>query len=180
MAHNLNEGYFEHLTKHPKEAERFSQAMEFVTMNPAFSTEYFIQTYDFSSLPPGATFIDVGGSHGRVAIQVAQANPGMRCIVQDLSESTIATGKARLPEDLEGRVEFMVYDFWTEQPVKGADVYYFRWVFHDWSDTYAVKLLKNLVPALKRGSRVVINDVCLPPKGATTLYQERLTRYAFI
>ncbi|KAL8652271.1 MAG: hypothetical protein Q9226_004340, partial [Calogaya cf. arnoldii] len=40
----------------------------------------------------------------------------------------------KMPAELADRVSFMVHHMFTEQPVKDADVYYFRWIFHDWSD----------------------------------------------
>jgi hypothetical protein len=59
----------------------------------------------------------------------------------------------------------MAHDFFEEQPVKGADVYYYRWTLHNWSDKYCIKTLKALSPALKKGSRVLIMDVVMPPPG---------------
>lgn len=172
----MSEGYFDYLNSLPEEAKRFGKAMEVVTTTPPCSVTHFLNAYNFSSLSPDATFVDVGGSHGVVAIEVAKANARMHCVVQDIAEPVILAGKANLSKELEDRVEFVVHDFWTEQPLKGVDLFFFRWVLHDWSDLYAVKLLKNLIPALKKGSWVVINDICLPPKGVMTLYQERLLR----
>jgi hypothetical protein len=42
----------------------------------------------------------------------------------------IAGAEAGIPEELRSRVSFMPYDFFTPQPVCGADVYFFRWIFH--------------------------------------------------
>lgn len=106
----------------------FAKALEFVTASAPFGVAHFIKTYHFSSLPSNATFVDVGGSHGIVAIEVAKANLGWRCIVQDLSEPTISAARSNLASELEGRVDFVLYDFWMEQPIKGADIYFFRWV----------------------------------------------------
>jgi hypothetical protein len=52
------------------------------------------------------TFIDVGGSHGSVAIGLAKQFPHVKCIVQDLPD-TVAEGIVRLPADLKDRVTFM-------------------------------------------------------------------------
>lgn len=77
----------------------------------------------------------------------------------DLPE-VVADGKA--PEDLEGKLEFESYNFLTETVTRKADVYVFRHIFHDWSDQYGAKILKNLVPALKKGSKIWISEVVLP------------------
>ena len=138
---------------------------------------HLLDAYPFSSLNSGqsALFVDVGGSHGPVSIALAQRFPFMRCIVQDLPE-TIAK-KPTVPPELQGRVEWMAHDFFTPQPVTNADVYYFRWVFHDWSDKYSVQILRNLIPALKPGSRVLVSEYCLPEPGIISPIKERMLRY---
>lgn len=95
--------------------------------------------------------------------------------MQDLPQP-IQEGRVNLPSELADRVEFMEHDFFTEQPVKGADVYFFRWIFHNWSDKYSIKILKNLVLTLKKGARVVVNEFCLPEPGTVHLEVERTLR----
>lgn len=56
-----------------------------------------------------------------------------------------------------------MYDFFTEQPVHGADVYFFRSIFHNWSNKYCVRILQNLIPALKPGSKIVLDETVIPP-----------------
>lgn len=148
--------------------------MQFLHSDAGFKAEHVVSGYDFESFGH-SLFIDVGGSHGHVSIAVAEAYPNIRCIVQDMP-ATIASGQAQLPPNLKERVSFMAHSFWDEQPVKDADIYYFRWIFHDWSDAYAVKILRQLVPALKAGSRVLINDICVPPPGTLSAYKERRIR----
>lgn len=64
--------------------------------------------------------------------------------------------------DVADRVEYHVYDFFTEQPVRGADVYFFRSIFHNWSDEYCVRILRNLIPALKPGSKIILDETVIP------------------
>ncbi|KAF4633859.1 hypothetical protein G7Y89_g4253 [Cudoniella acicularis] len=80
------------------------------------------------------------------------------------------------PSDVQERVTFSPHNFFEEQPIKDTDVYFLRWVLHDWSDAYAVNILRALVPALRKESRVVINDAYLPEFGAISLYQQRFLR----
>ena len=70
----------------------------------------------------------------------------------------------------------MVHDFLTPQPVKGADIYLLRWILHDWSDKYSVAILRNLIPALKRGAKVLVNDVCIPEPGQLGIAVDRKLR----
>ena len=70
----------------------------------------------------------------------------------------------------------MEHDFFEEQPVKGADVYLLRWVLHDWSDSYAVRILRALIPALNKGARVILNETVLPPDEMVSIGTRRLLR----
>lgn len=105
--------------------------------------------------------MDVGGSHGIVAIELSRAFPNLKLVVQDLDEPIIADADAQKPEDVADRVRFMVHDFLTPQPVS-ADVYYFRHIFHNWPDKYCIKILRGLVPVLRPGARIVVNDQVMP------------------
>ncbi|MCJ1246594.1 hypothetical protein MMC30_003803 [Trapelia coarctata] len=67
-------------------------------------------------------------------------------------------------------------DFFTPQPVT-ADVYYFRWIFHNWSDQYCIQILRNLIPALQPGARIVVNEFVMPEPGTLGRAEERVVRY---
>lgn len=170
----MKEMPFDVWEREPARVERFASAMSFLHSDSGFQPQYMVDGYAFDSMGE-ALFVDVGGSTGHVSIMLAQKYPNITCIVQDLP-ATVKTGKEQLPKELEERVSFMSHDFWTEQPVKGADIYYFRWVFHDWSDSLSVKILRQLIPALKAGARVLINDICIPPAGVMSPYQEQRIR----
>lgn len=47
---------------------------------------------------------------------------------------------------------------------------------HNYSTPYAIKLLKNLIPALKPGARVIINDHCLLEPGQENPWDETVMR----
>lgn len=117
--------------------------------------------------------VDVGGSHGKVGIALTRKYPGLSCIVQDLE--SVMSG-AQVPDDLLGSVTFMAHDFFNDQPVKDADLYLLRWVLHDWSDKYVIKILQGLVPAMRTGVKVAINEPCLLDFGTMSLYQQRFLR----
>jgi hypothetical protein len=61
-------------------------------------------------------------------------------------------------------VEKMVHDFFTPQPVKGAQLYYIRRVFYDWQDDEACKILQAIIPAMAPDSRILISDMALPER----------------
>lgn len=60
-------------------------------------------------------------------------------------------------------------DMFEEQELKGADVDLMRFVLHGWPDEYCVRILKAMVPALKKGARVVVQDHMLPEPGTLGL-----------
>lgn len=111
-----------------------------------------------------------------MSVRLASAFPDLSFIVQDF-EVVLANGASNVPNGLKDRIDFMPHDFLTEQPVKGANVYFFRWIFHNWSDLYCIRILRNLIPALKTGTVVLINDFVLPEPGTLGLWQEERIRY---
>ena len=47
----------------------------------------------------------------------------------------------------------------------GAKFYYLRNILHDWPDDKCIAILKNLVPAMDKDSRILIDDMVLPDIG---------------
>lgn len=149
--------------------------MTSLTGGVGYEVSYLLSMYPWSSLPPDATVVDVGGSHGFVCVELAKIFPEMKFIVQDLPKTVLSAPK--LDGTLAERVKFQAHDFFDEQPVKGADVYLYRWILHNHSDKYSEKMLRALIPALKKGARVVINDHCLKDSyGEERLWDERIIR----
>ena len=123
--------------------------MSFYTTADEFSLRHLTEGYPWDSI--SGTVVDLGGSHGDAAFAMAAKYPDLRFIVQDLP-SVIENAQRKQGIN----VDFMAHDFFTEQPVNGADVYYSRWTLHNWPDKYCVRILKALVPALKKGAKVLL------------------------
>lgn len=147
--------------------------MDVFTSGKGFETSHVIAGFDWQSLGD-AVVVDLGGSHGHISIAIARKFPSLKFIVQDL-ESTINGVTHELTDGLSSRVSFMAHDFFQEQPIV-ADVYYFRWIFHNWSDKYCVKILQALIPALRPGARIIINDTCVPEPGKIAFWREKELR----
>ncbi|KAL9594942.1 MAG: hypothetical protein Q9219_006748 [cf. Caloplaca sp. 3 TL-2023] len=174
LAYNTNENPFNVIKKDPRRNAQFVTAMDYSHMHPSYGVHYLVDNYDFGSIGAG-TVVDVGGSHGQVSIEIVRRHPEIKCIVQDLPD-TIAGLNSRVPKDLRGSISGMEHDFLTPQPVEAADVYLFRWIFHDWSDKYCVSILRCLIPALKKGAKIVISDICIPPPGQLGIAADRNLR----
>lgn len=162
---------------HPTRGKRFASAMKAFASIPGAPVSFLTSGYPWSSLSQGSTIIDVGGSEGHASIAIAEAHSHLKFVVQDLPEvvNKLHEVKPTL-KDMNGRIEYVEHDFLTPQTRQG-DVYLFRCIFHDWSDTYAIKILRNLIPALKHGNKVLVNDRLMPAPGSVPLVVERGMRY---
>ena len=174
LANNTSDSLFACLAKDPARANRFSKAMANLAQDPGFSPQHICQNYPWAELA-AATVVDVGGSSGTFGIALAEQFPKLKIIVQDRPD-VVQVASKQLPEPLKPRVSFMAHDFFTEQPVKDADVYFFKWILHDWSDQYAIRILRSLIPALKKGAKVVLHEYVVPQPGEVSLLKEREIR----
>ncbi|KAE8381359.1 S-adenosyl-L-methionine-dependent methyltransferase [Aspergillus bertholletiae] len=149
--------------------------MKFYTRRiPVYSSSFPVKGYSWASLPDGAVVVDLGGSDSHIVRLISEKNPGVRVIVQDVLS---VAGEARATVQAESHaVGFHNDDFFTPQTIV-ADVYLFRWVLHDWSNEYVVKTLRQLVPALRRGAKVVVNESLCPDSVALLILTERYIQY---
>ena len=118
--------------------------------------------------------MDVGGGHGPASVALAREFSQLSFIVQDFEG--VVSSHPEIPEDLASRIRFMAHDFLTEQPHHNAEVYFFRAVLHNWPDPYCVKILQNLVPALRKGAKIIIDEGLLPKARSIPSYLERRQR----
>lgn len=165
---------WEVVTSSSTRAKRFGTAMKGFSTGEGYEINHLVSNYPWSQFAdptsnPNPTIVDVGGSLGFAAAAIAQSHPSLQFVVQDLAKVYADTDpKAKLPAEVRDRIRFMAHDFFEPQPVKDADVYLIRWCMHNWSDKYAIKILRALIPGLKKGARVVINDGVLPEPKAPT------------
>ncbi|KZT74217.1 S-adenosyl-L-methionine-dependent methyltransferase [Daedalea quercina L-15889] len=121
-----------------------------------------------------ATVVDVGGGVGSMCIDLATIFQDLRFVIEDLP-ATIE--KARIVWSTEGtaaietgRVQLLAHDFFAEQPVKRAEVYFLRCVLHDWPDDDCIKILSRLRDAMGPESRILVADIIVhPPLGSKHL-----------
>ncbi|KAF8990766.1 O-methyltransferase [Cyathus striatus] len=144
--------------------KRFSAAQAGTTkMEPA---DAILTGFDWSSLPAGSTVVDVGGGVGSTSLVIARAVPSLKFIIQD-RVATIEDAKEfwsrEYPEAIaEDRVRLQVHDFFGPQPITGASAFLLRFIMHDWADSYASKILKNLRAVATPDTKLVSVDVIMP------------------
>ncbi|KAF7930035.1 hypothetical protein BELL_0651g00040 [Botrytis elliptica] len=162
----------QYISRNSRRSQQMGKAMTFLKSRPSESVQRVLEKFPWDDAANGLV-VDVGGAKGTVGIELLRFLPKLKCIVQDQLEVVRDT---TIPDDLQDRLSFMAHDFFQEQSVKGADIYLICNVLHDWSDKYAARILKGLIPALKRGARVLVCDRVLPAPCTLTPYQMRRQR----
>lgn len=103
-------------------ARRMGRAMASLTGGEGYEVAYFVDTYrDYLAEVDAraGTFVDIGGSHGFVCVDLARKWKHVRFVVQDL-QKTVDSAPRPVCEDqqVNERIEFMAHDFFTEQKVE--------------------------------------------------------------
>ena len=132
-------------------------------MLPWYEIYPLAQNVNKSPLDPDTVLlVDVGGGQGADALAFRQAHPNLsgRIIVQDLPE-TVAGADVT---SLDG-LELQPYDFFTEQPVKGARTYLFKWILHNWGDDSIKSFLSYTVQAMTNDSVLLVQELVMPATG---------------
>ncbi|KAJ7911049.1 O-methyltransferase [Mycena leptocephala] len=133
-------------------------------------SDTIFQGFDWSVLEEGAVLVDIGGGIGHLSLTIVKRYPKLRVVIQDLPH-TVDEAKDHWTENyvehVEGRmVEFQGHDFFTPQPVKKADIFLLRYIFHNWPDAKAVPILQHLRDAALPTTQLVIVEKILPVASA--------------
>jgi hypothetical protein len=144
-------------------SRRFGNAMKAIMGGGSHASHHALQGFDWDGLGK-ATVVDCGGSIGHVSVKIASQHPDLTMIVQDFGTLN-PQFDATVPTSLKPRISFQAHDFFTPQPVKGAEVYFFKHILHDWPDSHCVKIIQNIVPAMNKGGRIIIMDGVMPELG---------------
>lgn len=155
----------------------FARAMRGISAGGAYDVRHALDGYPWHQLPEKSLIVDVGGGPGHVSMELAKQHPALRFEVQDLAE-TVAVGAQKCPVELKDRITFVAHDFFEVQGAHdvSADApitYFARFILHDWSDKYATKILDALAKSMRRGDRLILNEVVIPRAGELPLEIER-------
>ncbi|CZR69808.1 related to sterigmatocystin 7-O-methyltransferase precursor [Phialocephala subalpina] len=174
LAYGTDVNWFDWIQQDKGFANRYNLAMQAHGGGEGFAVSHTVDGYPWAELGD-ATVVDMGGNRGYVSFAVAEKFPNLKFIVQDTAGMRTASTIGTVPEHLTDRVSLTTHDFFTPQTVH-AQVYFFRWIFHGFSEKYCIKILQALIPALKKGARIVINDGTLPEPGAAGYVEEKSMR----
>ncbi|EXJ71701.1 uncharacterized protein A1O5_05509 [Cladophialophora psammophila CBS 110553] len=112
----------------------------------------------------GVLLVDIGGSRGHELKKFKDRFPHAegKLVLEDLPEVVDLS-----PYSETDGITKIGHNFFSSQPIEGARVYYMRSILHDWDDERVREILRNIVPAMRRGySRLLINDWVIPDTGA--------------
>ncbi|KAF9254588.1 S-adenosyl-L-methionine-dependent methyltransferase [Marasmius fiardii PR-910] len=159
-----NASRFDWLKVNPQAGERFQRAMKGFSIL-AGSSDAVVQEYPWDKLMNSASgnnslkFCDVGSGPGAVALALSKHyNNKFRVVLQDLPEPLTQAKIMWSTEYPEADVNFVSLDFLKESPVSGQDVYFLSYVLHDWPDSDAIIILKNIANAMNDTSRLLIHE----------------------
>lgn len=174
LGHQTTNGLYEELRSHPSRGHRWANAMSVYASKIPLSP--LIDSYEWSSLG-SATIADVGGGYGPVSIGLVSQFPLLNFVVQDF-EDVVADGPACVPSEISisDRISFMPYDILTPQPLHSIEIIFFRAVFHNWPDYCCIQILRNQIPALGKGSRLLIVEPRLGEPGKLSWVEEKRLR----
>ncbi|KAK6849122.1 O-methyltransferase [Apiospora arundinis] len=163
------------VSKQPQRMERFAKAMAWSMKVPGMEPRYTVDNLGWETNCP-KVIVDVGGGMGDLCKAMLDTYPSIEtAIVEDLPE-VVEQGEMAVVPEYKARLRFQPYSFFSEQVVHNADVYVWRCVLHDWPDSYAETILRNQIPALKPGARLIFNERCLSAPKPRDHVQEQFAR----
>ena len=178
LANGTDLPIYEHLAQPGLEerADRFARLMSAINSTPGHDLKYTLQGYNWKSVK--GTIVDIGGSIGQTAVALAKEYPDLPEIIVVDVQRNVEKGEAQLPEDLKSKVYFHAHDFFNPHPetIISSKVFVLRRVLHDYSDKYARRIVRQLVPALKNGATLVVIDSIVPEPGSGNVEAERTLR----
>ncbi|KAI0873110.1 S-adenosyl-L-methionine-dependent methyltransferase [Hypoxylon argillaceum] len=166
LALNITQaGFWEWLSADPSSQAIFNSGMQSRPSAINVSVLYNFEEQLSPSLGhDDVAIVDIGGGRGHALVEIKKAFPNLRgrLVLQD-QETVINDAIA---QGLPSYIEPQVASFFQPNPVRNARAYYYRRVFHDWSDPIGVKILGSTVGAMGPDSRILIADICMPVRNA--------------
>jgi len=112
---------------------------------------------------PDIVFCDIGGGVGTSAAHFLQHYPSATAIVLDMEQVIPATISFMKEQDLNDRVSTLGGSFLDTLPSELAtcDVFFMKYILHDWPDAESIQILKNVKSVAKPGAKIVLAEQVL-------------------
>ncbi|KAJ3565961.1 hypothetical protein NP233_g7303 [Leucocoprinus birnbaumii] len=121
-----------------------------------FDSSIFQNAYTWQDLDPTDVVIDVGGNVGMVTLGIAKVFSKPKYVVQDLSSVMVEA------KEVMSSSSNVHCDNTHPQPIKGAAVYFLRFIIHDWPDAKCIKILRNIRDAASASSKLILFEHVAP------------------
>jgi hypothetical protein len=152
---------FDFLGDDPEYAKIFNDGMTGVS---DMEIPTVLAAYDFSNM---GTIVDVGGGHGRLLAAMLRKWPRSRGILID-AESVVAGAPAVLDAaGVADRCAAVGGSFFESVP-SGGDAYVLKQMAHDWDDSNALQILRNVRAAMSGGKNTWSSKMSCPTTTANT------------
>ena len=157
--HNEKMNVMQFLHSSPPVLEDFNCFMTHQRLNG--NTWLDVYPLERSIAPDRATFVDVGGALGHMCLALKERYPDLpgRVILQDVPQTIDSVPESQ-------PFEAMAYDYYTDQPVKGAKYYYLRNVLLNLTDQNCCQVLKQTREAMAPDSKILIDETVVPARNA--------------
>ncbi|KAF4551410.1 O-methyltransferase domain-containing protein 13 [Elsinoe fawcettii] len=170
-ANNTTKTMYETFETDPLRAKRFGGAMSVFNREAENSLPHLLAHPTWSALDTRGTpalVVDLGGSLGHLSIALARITNNVTFEVQDLPKTIDAAVKAA-PAELtdKGTLRFKAHDFLTPQDEAKedkdvVDVFFVAQVFQNWPDKKVAQIVRNLLPRMRKGSKVLVHERMVP------------------
>ncbi|KAI1292423.1 O-methyltransferase-domain-containing protein [Xylaria venustula] len=170
MFNETDKPIFAFLAGQPERARRFGGAMGYFTKGETWDLRHMLTAFDWPSIDKsGSQVVDIGGGNGQISQYLARHTTHAHYIVQDLAH-VVSQAPSQLPGEFKDRVEFVEHDFFTPQTMEPPPAaFIMRYILHNWADKYAIRILQNLVPAMGKGTKLLIYEYVLQDQPTTDL-----------
>lgn len=153
--HKFGMNVWQYFETDPEKAQNFNQWM--VNSSAAVS-QPIVEAYNFAK---HQKIVDVGGGLGSMISAILQANPEVSGVLFD-APSVIEKAEDYLNKTgVAERCETIGGDFFEAVPT-GGDLYYMRWIIHDWDDDLSIKILKNIRQVIPENGRLLLLEAVVP------------------
>ncbi|KAM7197507.1 O-methyltransferase [Naviculisporaceae sp. PSN 640] len=142
---------WEYYEKNPEQAKLFAGTIQHLNSLGVMNSNAALDVFDWAGLGEDVTVVDVGGSSGHVSLYLSQRYPNLKKFIVQDKPAVEGPFNALIPPELvkSGRISFETHDFFDPEETP-ADIYLLKSVLHDWPDSSAIQILRNVVPALER------------------------------
>jgi hypothetical protein len=146
---------FEWLEDEPEFAAAFNEGM---TSASNTEIEPVLAAYDFSRF---STVVDVGGGHGRLLAAILRKAPRARGILFDAPSVVAGAPTVLDAAGVADRTAVVSGSFFESVP-SGGDAYVLKHIVHDWDESKALEILRNVRSAMAANSKVLVIETVIP------------------